>query len=143
MARFLVFMGLGCGLMYTYYSTVYSTIHDVIEPSLRGTAMAIYFFAMYLLGAALGPWGTGALSDFFTRRAAADAGVTDLTLSALEPFRGTGLHQAMYVIPLLNLCLAGVLFAGARTVRADMQRLHEWMHETTSLEAEAAEVAAR
>ena len=36
--------------MYTYYSTVYSTVQDVIEPSLRGTAMALYFCAMYALG---------------------------------------------------------------------------------------------
>ena len=34
-------MGAGCGVMCAYYSTVYSTIHDVVEPSLRGTAMAL------------------------------------------------------------------------------------------------------
>ena len=45
-----VFMALGGGLMFVYYSTVYSTIQDVIEPSLRGTAMALYFFAMYVFG---------------------------------------------------------------------------------------------
>ena len=48
-------MGIGSGVMFAYYSTVYSTIHDVVEPSLRGTAMALYFFAMYVLGASLGP----------------------------------------------------------------------------------------
>ena len=52
--------------MYVYYSTVYSTIQDVVEPSLRGTAMALYFCAMYLLGASLGPVGTGLVSDYFT-----------------------------------------------------------------------------
>ena len=41
-------MGLGVAVMYAYYSTVYSTIQDIIEPSLRGTAMALYFFAMYV-----------------------------------------------------------------------------------------------
>src|SRR5581483_3377212 len=35
---FALLMGLGCGVMYAYYATVYSTIHDVVEPSLRGTA---------------------------------------------------------------------------------------------------------
>lgn len=54
---FLVLMGAGCAAMYVYYSTVYSTIQDVIEPSLRGTAMALYFFAMYVLGASFGPVG--------------------------------------------------------------------------------------
>src|SRR5262249_5044267 len=56
---FTILMSIGCGSMYVYYSTVYATIQDVIEPSLRGTAMAIYFFAMYVLGAALGPVGMG------------------------------------------------------------------------------------
>ena len=52
---FALLMGIGSGVMFAYYSTVYSTIHDVVEPSLRGTAMALYFFAMYVLGASLGP----------------------------------------------------------------------------------------
>ncbi len=42
---FSVLFGLGCMMMYVYYATVYSTIQDVIEPSLRATAMALYFFA--------------------------------------------------------------------------------------------------
>src|SRR5262245_64426353 len=38
-------------LLYAYYGTVYATIQDIVEPSARGVAMAIYFCAMYLLGA--------------------------------------------------------------------------------------------
>lgn len=71
---FSLLMGTGCGVMYAYYATVYATIHDVVEPSLRGTAMALYFFAMYLLGASLGPVGTGLASDYFTFQAASAAG---------------------------------------------------------------------
>ena len=67
-------MGTACALMYFYYSTVYSTIQDVIEPGLRGTAMAIYFLAMYLLGASLGPYVIGLVSDYFTRQAAQNRG---------------------------------------------------------------------
>ncbi len=130
MTGFLFLMGFGCGLMYVYYSTVYSTIQDVIEPSLRGTGMAIYFFAMYVFGASLGPLATGMLSDFFTHRAAEAAGVTDFSATGvLEPFRGAGLHSAMYVIPLLNICLAFTLFAGSRTVARDMERLQTWMRD--------------
>lgn len=129
---FVALLGVGCGLMYTYYSTVYSTIHDVIEPSLRGTAMAIYFFAMYLAGAALGPVVTGGLSDHFTRRAATSAGVVEVSIEALKPFQGQGLHSAMYVIPVLNLCLAIVLFAASRTVSHDMRRLRDWMRQMVS-----------
>jgi MFS family permease len=128
---FMVLMGAACALMYFYYSNVYSTIHDVIEPNLRGTAMALYFFAMYLLGASLGPYGTGLVSDFFTTRAARAAGVTSLTHQALEPFRAAGLHSAMYIIPALSVLLAFVLFAASRTVTNDVERLHKWMRESS------------
>src|SRR5207245_3081703 len=60
-----------CVCLYVYYSGVYATIQDIVEPALRGTAMALYFCAMYLLGAAQGPWATGLTSDYFAGRAAA------------------------------------------------------------------------
>lgn len=126
-AGFALLMGIGCGVMYAYYSAVYSTIHDVIEPSLRGTAMALYFFAMYVLGASFGPLGTGIVSDYFTTRAAWTAGVTERTAAALEPFRAAGLHAAMFVIPILGVLLAAVLFAASRTVTDDVARLQAWM----------------
>lgn len=135
---FMVLMGAGCALMYGYYSTVYSTIQDVIEPSLRGTAMALYFFAMYVLGASLGPYGTGLASDFFTAGAASAAGVTSLTQQALEPFRAAGLHSAMYIIPALGVLLTLVLFAASRTVTKDMEKLQHWMRESTAEESLAA-----
>jgi MFS family permease len=122
-----VFMALGGGLMFVYYSTVYSTIQDVIEPSLRGTAMALYFFAMYVFGASFGPVLTGFLSEEYTRGAAAAAGVVTFTKDALEPFRAAGLHSAMYLIPVLGGLLALVLFAASFTVRNDMDKLHHWM----------------
>ena len=141
---FMILMGAGCALMYGYYSTVYSTIQDVIEPSLRGTAMALYFFAMYVLGASLGPYGTGLASDFFTARAASAAGVMSLTQQALEPFRAAGLHSAMYIIPALGVLLTLVLFAASRTVTKDMERIQRWMRESTVADAlaESAEVEA-
>jgi MFS family permease len=104
-----------CAFMYVYYASVYATLHDVVAPTLRGTAMALYFFAMYVLGASFGPLATGMLSDHFTRRAAVGA-------TELEPFRGAGLHSAMYSIPLLSMILALVLFAATRTVARDMDR---------------------
>lgn len=124
---FILLMGAGVALMNVYYSTVYPSIHDVIEPSLRGTAMSLYFFAMYVLGAALGPVGTGLASDFFTGRAARAAGVLGTAQTALEPFRAEGLHSAMYIIPALGLLLTIVLFAGSRTIKSDMERLGRWM----------------
>jgi MFS family permease len=147
---FALLMGTGCGVMYAYYSTVYSTIHDVVEPALRGTAMALYFCAMYLLGASLGPVGTGLASDYFTFQAASAAGAVEplpfgalmgaelrsllgeskgFNLRALEPFRAQGLHTAMYIVPILAAILAVVLFAASRTVTKDVERLRSWMRE--------------
>src|SRR6185436_13763554 len=145
---FTLLMGLGTGVMFAYYSTVYSTIHDVIEPSLRGTAMALYFFAMYVLGASLGPVGTGLASDYFTFQKASAAGAVaplpfgglmraelrslvgeskGFDLRALEPFRAEGLHTAMYIVPILATILAVVLFAASRTVKKDVGALQAWM----------------
>jgi predicted MFS family arabinose efflux permease len=147
-AGFALLMGIGVGVMFAYYSTVYSTIHDVVEPSLRGTAMALYFCAMYLLGASLGPVGTGLASDYFTFQAASAAGAVQplpfgalmmaefrslageskgFDLRALEPFRAEGLHTAMYIVPILAAILAVVLFAASRTVKKDVARLQDWM----------------
>ena len=120
---FMLLMGTGSMLMFVYYSCVYAAIQDVIEPALRGTAMALYFFAMYVLGASLGPIGTGMLSDHFAKEAMAAAGATAMT----EQFKATGLHSAMYVIPLLCALLAVVLFAASRTVSTDMEKLRKWL----------------
>ncbi|HTQ56451.1 MAG TPA: MFS transporter [Bryobacteraceae bacterium] len=106
------------GLLNMYYGLVYSSIHDIVAPTLRGTAMAVYFMAMYLCGASFGPLVTGRLSDYLARRAAEAAG----SVAIGEAARATGLHQAMYVIPVLSVALALVLYAGSRTVVADMAR---------------------
>ena len=127
---FLVLMGVGCALMYFYYSTVYSTIQDVVEPGLRGTAMSLYFMAMYLLGASLGPYAIGLISDYFTQQAAQNAGVTIFTQQSLEPFRAAGLHSAMYIIPVLSILLTLVMFAASRTVTKEIEKLQSWMRES-------------
>ena len=128
MVFFTVMMGLGWLLFYVYYVTVYPAIQDVVEPHLRGTAMALYFFAMYVLGGAFGSKIVGMLSDNFALRAAAAAGmvVTDVKLIPAE-FRAIGLHQAFYSAPIISLLLAAVLFAGARTVTGDMEKLRKRM----------------
>jgi MFS family permease len=117
-----------CLLSYVYYAGVYPAIQDVVEPARRGTAVAVYFLAMYLLGAALGPVLTGWASDAFARRAALADGAGAVTAW----HRALGLHQAMGLIPLLALALAGVLFAAARTVGRDQARLQAWMKATAA-----------
>jgi MFS family permease len=115
---YIVFMVVGTITMYVYYATVYSAIQDVIEPRLRGMAVAIYFCFMYILGASMGPVGTGLLSDHFAHKAMVDAGATTMT----EAFRAVGLHNAMYAIPVLALAAAIVLFAASRTMEKDVRK---------------------
>jgi hypothetical protein len=113
---------------------------------------------MYVLGASLGPVGTGLVSDYFTFQAASAAGAVEplsigslmwaelrglvggpkgFDVRALEPFRGEGLHTAMYVVPALGVALALVLFAASRTVRSDVEKLQAWMRQPASARSEA------
>ena len=74
------------------------------------------------------------LSDFFTKRTAQIAGVTDFSQSALEPYKSEGLHSAMYVIPILSVLLTLVLFAASRTVTKDIEKMQNWMKEISAIE---------
>ncbi len=103
--RFLLLLAAACFLLYSYYGVVYATIQDIVQPELRGTTMAIYLFAMYVLGASLGPVAMGWLSDYFAGGGA-----------RTEASRAIGLHHALYVIPLIGLALALVLFQAVRYV---------------------------
>jgi len=119
---FLWAMGLAFALMYFYYSITYAAIARINLPEHRGTAMSIYFMAMYLIGGALGPYAVGAISDHFTQNAAAAAGVVEMTSSALEPFRGIGLHSAMYIVPILCTLLALIMLFAAKSEKdSDVQ----------------------
>jgi hypothetical protein len=137
-AMFALLFGFSCMMLYTYYATVYSAIQDVIEPSLRATAMALYFCAMYAFGGAAGDPTIGYLSDRYAHAAAVAEGVSLEGLDsagvqrALEPFRAEGLNRAMYALPVASLLLAGSLFAGARAIPADMEKLQRWMREQTA-----------
>jgi MFS family permease len=118
-AAYVVLMALATITMYVYYATVYAAIQDVIEPRLRGIAVAIYFCCMYLFGASLGPVVTGMLSDHFARRAMLDAGALEIT----EAFKAAGLHSAMYTTPLLAIAAALMLFAASRTLEKDARKV--------------------
>ncbi len=124
MVPFIILMGIGWMLIYVYYVTVYPAIQDVVEPRLRATAMALYFFAMYVLGGSFGTTILGGLSDYFAHRAMDAAGG-----GQIEAFRAAGLHSAFYVVPVVSLILAVVLFAGSRTIEKDMAKLVAWMRQ--------------
>lgn len=107
----------GSFLHYIYYSTVYASIQDIVEPTRRGTAMSVYFLAFYF-ATAIGLYAFGRLSDHFAANAAA-AGAT------LVESRALGLYGAMYVIPLIATVVGGVLWAGSRTITRDHARMQE------------------
>jgi len=130
LAAFTAFEALALLMMYVYYPTVYASIHDILEPSLRGTGMAVYFLAMYLLGASFGPIATGWLSDHFTRSAESSAGLQPTAADAvLEPFKALGLLRAMYVVPVVGVVLGIVLYRGSKTVAGDVGRLNAWLRQ--------------
>jgi predicted MFS family arabinose efflux permease len=114
----LVLIAITYGALTAYYGLVYSSIQDVVPPGTVGTAMAIYFMAMYLCGASFGPLLTGKVSDMMARRAADAAGSARIT----DAFKAVGLQQAMLMIPLFSLLLAAVLYCGSRTIIGDMRR---------------------
>jgi len=120
----MAFLALAYASLTTYYGLVYSAIQDIIAPNQRGSAIAIYFMAMYLCGASFGPLLTGKLSDVLARRAAAFAGSPSVT----ETFRAVGLQQAMLIIPILCTALAFVLYMGSRTITADIARREALAH---------------
>ena len=121
----IAFFLLAYAALTSYYGLVYSAIQDIVAPNQRGITMAIYFAAMYLCGASFGPLLTGRVSDLLAHRAAVLAGSPALT----ESFRAIGLRQAMLIIPIFSLVLAGVLYMGSRTITSDIAR-----RETLALE---------
>lgn len=118
-ALFAALFGLGWLAQYSYYTSVYPAIQDVVEPRLRATAVALYFAGMYLLGGAFGPVVVGGLSDALARSAMAAAGATEMT----DAFRAVGLHDAMYLIPVTLLLTAVFVFLASRSFAADARRM--------------------
>jgi MFS family permease len=116
---FAALFGLGWLAQYSYYTSVYPAIQDVIEPRLRATAVALYFAGMYLLGGAFGPVVVGGLSDALARSAMAAAGVSEMT----DAFRAVGLHDAMFLIPVTLLLTAVFVLLASRSFAADARRM--------------------
>ncbi|WNG20371.1 MFS transporter [Cystobacter fuscus] len=118
---FAVLFGLGWLGLFNYYTSVYPAIHDVVEPRLRATAVALYFAGMYLLGGALGPAVVGGLSDALTLAAMRAAGATEVT----EAFKAMGLHGALFLIPVMLLLTSLFIYLASRSFVADAQRMRE------------------
>jgi MFS family permease len=116
---FTILMATSSACTFVYYATVYSAIQDIVPAHLRATAVSLYFLAFYVLGASFGPTIMGTLSDRMAHAAMLAAGASEMTTA----FRATGLHTAMYVMPVLVLLCSASLFVAAKTVAKDMRRV--------------------
>lgn len=99
-----VLLCLGWLLYFVYFVTVYPAIQDVIEPRLRATAMAVYFFFQYVLGGGLGTLVTGALSDHYARAAMAAAGAAQPSAAHVA----AGLQQSLSLAVPLAIVVTGL-----------------------------------
>jgi predicted MFS family arabinose efflux permease len=102
-------------LQYNFYTCVYPAIQDIVEPRLRASAMAVFFAVLYVAGGAGGPLVVGALSDHAAQAAMTAAGATEMT----DQFKGIGLRQGMFLIPVALLITGVSLLAATRTFPAD------------------------
>ncbi|ARU58423.1 Spinster family MFS permease [Oleiphilus messinensis] len=117
LVAFVVLFGFGWLAHYNYYTSVYPTIHDIVEPRLRSTAIAVYFAGMYLLGGAFGPIVVGALSDQLAQYHMTLAGQSEMT----EVFKAQGLYDAMYLIPVALLLTGLFIWQASRHIIADKE----------------------
>jgi MFS family permease len=118
----IIFWSAAYAMLNTYYALVYSSIQEIVGPSQRGSAMALYFMAMYLCGASFGPLITGRLSDYLAMRWANVTSWQGVADKIHDAARAHGLQQAMLIIPAFQLGLAIVLYLASQTVVRDIAR---------------------
>ena len=99
-AVFLPALFLAVTFLVLYIGSVNAVIHNVVHPSLRATAVAIFVFVINLGGAALSPAIVGLVSD-----------------------RRQSLQAAMLMLPILVFFAGLIALAAATVVGTDMRRL--------------------
>jgi len=124
-----VLLAIGWSFYFVYYVTVYSSLQDVIEPQLRATAMAVYFFFQYVLGGALGSVAAGALSDWFARSAMRAAGLTEIT----DPIRAAGLKASLEMLIPTAILLTGIaIWFASRSYARDAAHMQSRLAEAAA-----------
>ena len=122
----LVFPGLFAGM---HYGPTYAVIHNLIEPRMRASAVAIVALVSGVVGMIVGPTVTGALSDHF-RNAAFGAGDYDAVCAAAA--KGSdlaagctaasahGLRMALVIIVTLYAWAALHYWLASRTMKREL-----------------------
>jgi predicted MFS family arabinose efflux permease len=135
-----VLLSLGWMLWFMYFVTVYPTVQDVVEPRLRATAMALFFFFQYVLGAGFGTLITGMLSDGFAAQAMRAAGAAELT----DAMRALGLQASLNLVVPLTVLVTGVaLLLASRHFVADAANASGKQGLSGAAKAPAPKIAAR
>lgn len=120
---FIAVFSIGWLFSYNYFTCVYTAIQDVVEPRLRGTAVALFFAGLYLLGGGMGPVVVGLLSDHYAHAAMLAAGATEMT----EAFKAIGLHDAMLLIPVAFILTTLALLQASRCFVKDAESMRSGM----------------
>jgi MFS family permease len=94
------------GLM--YQAPAFAVTQFLATPRMRATAAAVLLFVINIIGLALGPWTTGALSDALAPRAGTDS-----------------LRYALCIVSLLLAWSALHFWLASLTLRADLERVRE------------------
>jgi MFS family permease len=107
----LLALGQACCVM--YLGPTFGVLHNMVEPRMRATAVAIVFVLTSLIGLGLGPVLVGSLSDFAAARAVEAATLRESSFA--------GLKLALAAASLLYLWPAIHYFTASRSVAQDLR----------------------
>lgn len=116
---FVAVFSVGWLFSYIFFPSAYTAMQDVIEPHMRGTAMAWFFACLYLFGGGMGPVAVGVLSDYFSNSAMLAAGASEMS----ELFKAEGLHKSMLLVPLGFFLTVVALVRAAQCFVQDSQAM--------------------
>lgn len=97
-------LAVGSALLSVWYGPVWATVQNLVPPDMRAMSSAVLLFVINIIGLGIGPFATGALSDFFRESYGADA-----------------LRIAILVIALLVLPAAALFYAASRRLSKDWE----------------------
>ncbi len=106
---FLPALGLAVFFLVLYVGSVNAVIHNVVHPSLRATAVAIFVFLIHLGGDAVSPAIVGLISD-----------------------RRQSLQAAMLLLPIMIFFAGLIALAAASLIGGDMRRVEHSLAVVTS-----------
>jgi predicted MFS family arabinose efflux permease len=131
-ASFAVLLAAGI-FQYFYLSPTYAVAHNMVDPRMRASAIAILILAMNIIGLMCGPSFTGFMSDVFAGRAfglgdyaalcpggKAAAGAAAELAGACKAASAVGLKHALMLSSLAFTGSAVHYWLGARTLRREL-----------------------